>query len=181
MKNLTSNLKPIDDGAWEEALKGVKKLPQKEVPPEAPLIIDDIEPTVNYAKAYSGASLKPLGVGETDNIDRRTAEKFKRGEFPIQRTLDLHGLTEKDAFDAVEAFIKNVYLDGLRCVLIITGKGTLREDDDWFERKGILKDRVPQWLNTPELRPLILSFSQALPADGGEGALYVLLRRHRNG
>ena len=120
MKNLTSNLKPIDDGAWEEALKGVKKLPQKEVPPEAPLIIDDIEPTVNYAKAYSGASLKPLGVGETDNIDRRTAEKFKRGEFPIQRTLDLHGLTEKDAFDAVEAFIKNVYLDGLRCVLILS-------------------------------------------------------------
>ena len=55
MKNLTSNLKPIDDGAWEEALKGVKKLPQKEIPPEAPLIIDDIEPTVNYAKAYSGA------------------------------------------------------------------------------------------------------------------------------
>lgn len=178
MKRLNPDAVPLDDdGAWAEALKGVRKLPEVEEKPEAPLILGNITPKINYAAAYSGAPLKPLELGNTDNIDRRTAEKFKRGEFKIERRLDLHGLTEKEAFSAVEDFVRNAYLQKLRCVLIVTGKGIIREDDAWYEKKGILREALPSWLNNPELRPLILSICQAKPEDGGNGAFYLLLRR----
>ena len=101
--------------------------------------------------------MQPLSLGNTDNIDRRTAEKFKRGEFAIERRLDLHGMTEKEAFAAVDEFVRKAYMQKCRCLLIVTGKGLNREDDAWYEKKGILKDCVPNWLNGPELRPLILS------------------------
>lgn len=179
MKKLSREVRPLDDGAWEEAVRDVHKLPETPERPEAPLIIEDIIPSVDYRRAYRGNNLKNLEIGNTDNIDRRTADKFKRGEFPIQKRLDLHGYNEKSAAEAVEEFIKSAYVQGLRCVLIITGKGLKRETDDWYESRGIIRERVPQWLNCPELRPLILSFSHALPADGGEGALYILLRRSR--
>lgn len=180
MKSLKTDILPPEDEYWKEVVKEVQKIPQKEEPPSKPLVINDIAPHVNYQKAYHGAPLSPLTVGSTDNIDRRTAERFKRGEFPIQRRLDLHGMTEKDAYEAVNNFIQNAYIQKLRCVLIITGKGLHKEDENWFTQRGILKEQVPQWLNTLSLRPLILSFSYALPADGGEGALYVLLRAHKN-
>ncbi len=168
---------PDDDGAWAEAVKGVHRLPPREEKPEAPLIIGDITPKINYAAAYSGDALPPLEPGNVDNIDRRTAEKFMRGEFKIERQLDLHGLTEKEAFAAVDDFIRHAYLQKLRCVLIVTGKGLNREDDAWYEKKGILREALPSWLNNPELRPLILSLCQAKPEDGGNGAFYIFLRR----
>lgn len=180
MKRLDQERAATDeDGAWEEVISGVKKLPSVEEKPTAPLIIGEISPTVNYAAAYSGNKLDELQIGNVDNVDRRTADKFKRGEFPIQRRLDLHGMREKEACQAVDEFIRGSYLQGLRCVLIVTGKGINKADDAWYEKKGILKDSVPSWLNSPELRPLILSLSYALPEDGGEGALYILLRRKR--
>lgn len=180
MKPLHSNKLAPEDEAWIEALKGVKKLPEVEAPPQAPLIIDEAEPTINYQNVYRGESLEALEVGATANIDGNTAERFKRGEFKIERRLDLHGFTEKAAYEEVENFIKKSYQSKLRCVLIVTGKGIRKETDDFFAGKGIIKERVPQWLNSAEIRPLILSFSYALPIDGGEGALYVLLRRHRS-
>lgn len=181
MKKLNETPQIKDADAWEENIKGIKKFKQPEIPPgaEAPLIIDEVRQSVNYADAYSGSALGSLNIGEFDSIDRRTAEKFRKGEFKIERRLDLHGLTEKEAFEAVGSFIRNAYLQSLRCVLIITGKGLTRETDDWYDKKGILKECVPAWLNTPELRPLILAASYAKQEDGGTGALYVLLRRHR--
>jgi len=170
---------PAQDEAWKEALKGVKRIKRTEEPPTKPLVINPPVERVDYQAAYAGEMLSPLDIGTTDNIDRRTAEKFKRGEFAIEKTLDLHGYKEKDAYESVVSFIKQAYLQKCRCVLIITGKGLHKEEEDWFEVRGILRNSVPQWLNTPDLRPLILSFSYAQPADGGEGALYVLLRRKR--
>ncbi len=180
MKHLNPRQAAPNDEAWTETVKGVRPLPHIEEPPSKPLIINPPKEHIDYQAVYSGESLSLLRVGSTDNIDKKTADKFKRGEFVIERRLDLHGYTEKEAFDKVEYFIKQAYLQRCRCVIIITGKGLHKEEEDWFEVRGILRDRVPQWLNTPDLRPLILSFSYARPADGGEGALYVLLRRKRN-
>lgn len=181
MKKLNFEITPEPDELWNDIKKNTKKLPQPELIPEAPLIIDEIKPSLNYNKAYHGDKLKNLTVGTTDDIDRRTAQKFTRGEFKIERRLDLHGYIEKEAYDKVFEFIKTSYLQNCRCVLIITGKGSLHreEDADIFANRGILKEQVPNWLNSDELRPLILSFSYSKPADGGEGALYILLRRNR--
>lgn len=181
MKNLSIEDVPANDKKeWEKEVSDVKMLPQKEEKPTSPLIINPPSQKLCYANVYAGESLKKISVGDTDNIDRRTAEKFKKGEFKIERRLDLHGLSEKEAFSAVIDFVKNSYMKKLRCVLIVTGKGINKETDAWYEKKGILKECVPNWLNLPELRPLILSFSYAIAEDGGSGALYVLLRRHRS-
>ena len=180
MKQLKEQATPETDEAWTEALKGVKKLKPCDEPPAKPLIIEQIGEHINYQEAYNGAPLSRLTHGCVDNIDRRLADKFRRGELAIERRIDLHGMTEDTAFNAVSEFIKKAYIDQLRCVLVVTGKGLHQEDDIWFERRGVLRELVPQWLNTNELRPLLLSFCYAQPADGGEGALYVLLRAHHH-
>ena len=92
----------------------------------------------------------------------------------------MHGYTEDRAYTAVDDFIKKAYLAQKRCVLIITGKGLAHDDnDDVLAFKGLLKEKVPQWLNTRELRPLILAFRHPDVKLGGSGALYILLRRKR--
>lgn len=178
----TPKIRPLSDEDnlfWQEQTKDIKEINRPENIPPAPVILPEIRNTVNLSEAYSGSRLTELSAGKTGNIDRRTAQKFKRGEMRVERRLDLHGLTEDKAWDAVQNFIKSSYRQDMRCVLIITGKGLHKEDDDFFSQSGILKNRVPQWLNSETLRPLILSFSEALPKDGGSGALYILLRRRR--
>lgn len=181
MKRLDQDVALAEDDtlAWAEEIKGIKMTKRAEEKPSAPLIIGDIRQSINYAAAYNGNSLNNLQVGNVDNIDKRTADKFKKGEFKLQATLDLHGKTEKEAFTEVVDFVRSSYMQKLRFIMIITGKGINKADDFWYEKKGILKDSVPNWLNGAELRPLILSFCYAKPEDGGEGALYVLLRRQR--
>lgn len=180
MKQIKNNASPQDLDVWEEFTKGIKPLPVCEVPPQAPLIIDEINPKIDYGEAYHGAVLENLTIGNFPNVDKRTSNRFRKGEMPLERRLDLHGYTEKEAYEKVLDFIKEAYLSQCRCVLIITGKGLKKDDDELFSEKGILRERVPQWLNTPDLRPLILGMSYALPKDGGEGALYVLLRRKKS-
>ena len=88
--------------------------------------------------------------------------------------MDLHGMTQDQAHRALNAFIDASSHAGRRCVLVITGKGG-RGDGS----VGVLREQVPRWLNQAPLRPLVLAFSYATPKDGGEGALYVLLKRKR--
>lgn len=115
----------------------------------------------------------PLSHGETAGIDRRTAGRFTRGRMDIDGRIDLHGMTQETAHRALCAFLARAYDRGSRCVIVVTGKGSRGEGG------GVLRRMVPMWLNEPGLRHRILSFAHAQPQHGGEGALYVLLRRHR--
>lgn len=113
---------------------------------------------------------EPLIHGVTAGLDKRTAQRLKKGRLPIEARLDLHGHSQEQAFRALHGFIDGQWAAGRRCVLVVTGKG-----------KGVLKDAVPRWLNEPLLRMKILSFTYAQRQDGGEGALYILLKRARGG
>ena len=180
MKKNQPKISEEDLNLWHDTTKDVQTMPKadeiKRPMPELPPIRNSIDNT----NVYHGNPLKDLAIGQIADIDRNTATKFKRGEFKIERRLDLHGYTEDEAWEAVTNFIKNAYIDSLRCVLIVTGKGRSHpEDEEIMPRRGILKEKVPQWLNSRELRPLILSISYSQIKDGGEGALYVLLRRKR--
>lgn len=117
---------------------------------------------------------------EFGGIDKATLRKFKREEFACEAVLDLHGKTENDAFSVVEDFIVRSYNAGKRCVIIITGKGLSVHSDDIFATKGILKKSVPQWLNAPRLRAMVLVYKHPSARLGGDGALYILLRRNKN-
>ena len=113
--------------------------------------------------------LAPLG--------RRMRQKLARGSESIDARIDLHGMTQADAHAALAHFLRRAQHNGARVVLVITGKGA-RGSDPHAER-GVLKRQVPLWLESAELRPLVLGFESAGVTHGGAGALYVRLRRDK--
>ncbi len=179
MKRLPECQAPQDTDAWEEEIKGITPLPQPEEKPEAPLILKDVSPSPKMENVYNRQSFSFLQVGDTSNLDKNTAAKFRNGLFKIEARLDLHGQTEKQAYLAVLNFIRDSFALKRRCVLIITGKGLKKDDDYWYEPKGIIKEALPAWLNHDEIRPFILSICHAQVKDGGDGAMYILLKRQR--
>ena len=98
---------------------------------------------------------------------------MKRGRMQVEARLDLHGLTQAEAHRALDTFVAASYEIGRRCVLIITGKGQGKQEG------GVLRGKVPQWLNQAPNRGRVLAFDYAQQRDGGTGALYVMLRRKR--
>jgi len=119
-------------------------------------------------------------------IDRRLSQKLGRGQVEYDAKLDLHGHSREGAYVALRRFLTDARRAGLRCVLVVTGKGdhpfarhTLHSTRhyDTPERQGILRSALPQWLEEAELRALVSGFQPAHPKHGGGGAFYVLLRR----
>ena len=164
--------KPEDDSAvWRSVttdvvpLHGRKKLESPAQPPKP-------EAQKHTAPSTAPSPVRkppePLKLGSAPGVDRRTAERLRRGQLPIEARLDLHGHTRESAHRALGGFLAAAWDSGRRVVLIVTGKG-----------QGILKDAVPRWLKENPNRGRILIVAQAQPKDGGGGALYVLLRRRR--
>jgi DNA-nicking Smr family endonuclease len=113
-----------------------------------------------------------LSHGRMAGVDRRRADRLRRGQLAIEARIDLHGMTQAGAHARLAQFIGGAVAGGKRCVLVVTGIGR-------GESRGVLRDAVPRWLNEPALRPHVLGFDHAQLKDGGLGALYVLLRRQR--
>lgn len=163
---------------WHRSVRDVARIKPDRAPPKPAEEATPAPPTPRRAAARpappkKSAALPALEPGKAPGVDRRTAEKHRRGRLPVEARLDLHGLTQDEAHRALERFLPHAQESGCRSVLIITGKGS-RDG-----ARGVLKESVPRWLNQSPLRALILSISWAQPKDGGTGALYVLLRRIR--
>ena len=114
--------------------------------------------------------LAPLG--------RRLKHQIGRGTRPIDGRLDLHGMTQAQAHSALLGFLRAAQARGGRIVLVITGKGIRGGSAD--TERGVLKRQVPLWLRLPEFRSYIVGFEAAGIGHGGEGALYVSLRKPRH-
>jgi DNA-nicking Smr family endonuclease len=114
----------------------------------------------------------PLVVGAAQDMDRRTAKRFKRGDLAVDGRIDLHGFTLEQAHAALNAFLRREHGRGSRCVVVVTGKGQR-------DGEGKIRRETPHWLNQPTVRPLVLAVTEARTRDGGTGAFYVLLKRRR--
>ena len=132
--------------------------------PSPPRTVLESRPTLSV--------LPDLEVGKNGGTDRRTADRLRRGRLAIDMRIDLHGLTLEMAYRRLVVFLHAAQSDGARCVLVITGKGSRTP-----RGLGLLREAVPRWLNEMALRSLVLSVSHARPKDGGEGALYILIRK----
>ena len=110
--------------------------------------------------------------GARADVDKRTAERLKRGKLPIEGRLDLHGHRQDEARAELAHFLAEAQADGKRCVLVITGKGEGREG-------GVLRQSLTGWLNQAPNRARLVAFTVAQPKDGGHGAFYLLLKRPR--
>jgi len=113
-----------------------------------------------------------LAPGKTAGLDKRNAQRLKRGQLRPEARIDLHGMTQAEAHVELNGFVAECQMAGLRSVLVITGKGSVKDG-------GVLRRMVPRWLNQPPLRAMVVAIEQATPRDGGLGAYYLLLRRRR--
>jgi DNA-nicking Smr family endonuclease len=112
-------------------------------------------------------------------LERRLRQRIAKGHVEIERRLDLHGLTQREAHDALVQFLHAAHRQDIRLALVVTGKGGRADHRDPFAERGVLRRLVPQWLQGSELRALVVGFEPAHVGHGGEGALYVRLRRQR--
>ena len=129
-------------------------------------------PRVPVAAAPAPKPVRALAAGDYTGMDRRTAKRFRKGKMAIEGRLDLHGMYQDAAHAALNDFIRASAAQGRRKVLVITGRGSR-------EGTGVLRERLPQWLNQPPCRDHVVSFTTARPQHGRDGAFYVLLRRKR--
>jgi DNA-nicking Smr family endonuclease len=127
--------------------------------------------TPRVAKPEPPPSPPPLAP-----LGRRERSQLSRGRKEIDARIDLHGMTQTRAHRALSDFLQRAHFSGFTFVLVITGKGktTGRESE-----RGVLRRQVPQWLSLPEFRAMVVGFEEAHIGHGGEGALYVRIRRSR--
>jgi DNA-nicking Smr family endonuclease len=117
----------------------------------------------------------PKPAPRLEPLDRRLKQRLARGSEPIEARIDLHGRTQDEAHALLLRFLRKAQDDGARFALVITGKGA-RARDEWSER-GVLKRQVPLWLKLPEFRVFVVGFEPAHVGHGGEGALYVRIKK----
>ncbi len=184
----TSGLKDEDLALWQHVTRDAKPLTKREPPPARPTAPEappaKAEPKTKKearplprprSPALSRRAEPELEHGRAAGVDRRRSERLRRGQLPVEARLDLHGYTQDQAHAALDQFLGEAQARGLRCVLVITGKGTTTEAG------GVLRAQVPRWLNEPATRARVLAFDYAQPKHGGLGALYVLMRRKKSG
>jgi DNA-nicking Smr family endonuclease len=168
---------------WESVAKNTKPLRKK--PRAAKAQANSHAADGPAAVKLVETSLKPFPSGKISQrpepprlapLARRERAQPSRGKKQIDARLDLHGMTQTRAYRELSGFLHRAHNNGLSFVLVITGKGKIGAESE----RGVLRRQVPQWLALPEFRSLVVGFEQAHIGHGGEGALYVRIRRARN-
>lgn len=119
------------------------------------------------------ARLGPLSIGgQPAGVDTSSWTRFQRGKLGTGRKLDLHGMTAQHAFHALRVFLHTAHADRLRCVEVVTGRGS-------GENGGVIRRELPLWLNLPDIRPMVLAASH--PHAANPGSVRLLLRRPKGG
>jgi DNA-nicking Smr family endonuclease len=157
---------------WRGVARGVTPLrrdAEPGTPPDQPV---RQAPPQSVRKQPQTAKQPPALV----QFDRRLRQRVARGHAAIDVRLDLHGLTQQQAHAALLHFLARAQAQGAKLALVVTGKGIGAAAAAASER-GVLRRQVPLWLSLPEFRRFIVSFEQAHAGHGGEGALYLRLRR----
>ncbi|MBI4031664.1 MAG: Smr/MutS family protein [Proteobacteria bacterium] len=163
-----------DNALWRDAVRGAKPLPGKEKHADRRPRGKPLKPRGASADLPERRSAEPAArdvSAAPHGVDRRTDEKLRRGMMPIDRRLDLHGMTRDEAYAALRSAVTDSYETGARCMLVITGKGR--------DGGGILKSCLPEWLCDGSMGGIVLRVYPAQALHGGSGAFYVLVKRKR--
>jgi DNA-nicking Smr family endonuclease len=178
-------LTPDERALWKTVTRSVA--PLRSVEPEQEAHADDRSPpdaeVPAQARPVSARAKTPPPRGQRSEppppplapLGRRLRQRVARGSASLDGRIDLHGLTQEDAHHALRRFLRSAQADGAKLVLVITGKGA--RGASFGEERGVLKRLVPQWLRLPEFRTTVVGFEPAHASHGGEGALYVRIRR----
>jgi DNA-nicking Smr family endonuclease len=162
---------------WRDVTRGIAPLRPRSAAAELSAGPETRRPakprrTVPQAEIPSLAPVQPAAPPPLAPLGRRTRQRVARGRDAIDGRLDLHGLTQAEAHGVLLRFLRSAQQREAKLVVVITGKGSRGEG-------GVLKRQVPLWLGLPEFRELVIGFEEAHRVHGGEGALYVRVRRSR--
>ncbi|MEO8668099.1 MAG: Smr/MutS family protein [Bauldia sp.] len=180
---------PQDAALWDAVARTVDPLHRREAPPPPPPIATAVEaatlapktrPSAPPPAATTLARRPAPQAPPLSPLDRRARGRLSRGATAIDGRIDLHGLTQSVAHGRLATFLRSAQADGAKIVLVITGKGRPGEPQRGADERGVLKRTVPAWLSAPDLRRVVIGFEAAGRAHGGEGALYVRIRRPRS-
>ena len=166
---------PEERDLFRTAVREARPLRRPSAPPSpkpAPPVATTPKPTPTR-KAASAPATAPPETPPAAGLDRRLGERLRRGQLPIEAALDLHGMTQEEAHQALDRFVTDAHEGGRRVLLVVTGKGLGRAGG------GVLRAAVPRWLEGGPCRSKVLAHAPARPKHGGDGALYLLLRRRR--
>lgn len=176
MRRRPRGLSEADRALWRAYAAEIVPLPGRALPPE-PAPAPVASPTAAKAPIVAARAVAPrwtppdIAVNTPPSgLDDRRWRDLRRGRIAPERTIDLHGRRAQDAHAAVHAFLADAYAEGLRCVAVITGRGSTADG-------GVLRRELPHWLNAPDLRRIILG--AAHPHRANTGSVHVLLRRRR--
>jgi DNA-nicking Smr family endonuclease len=179
---------------WAHVAQSIRPLPGRIMPKLEALPVARTEAKLDGLSI--GSALEPVqkpGIKPLVPLERRMRQRVTRGQSPIDGVLDLHGMRQDEAHRALLNFIHRKVHEGASVVMVITGKGgTLSSDGrgvattdgrgvPTMDHRGVLKRLVPHWLSDPGQRRYVLGFEDAAQHHGGTGALYVRLRRLRDG
>jgi DNA-nicking Smr family endonuclease len=163
-----------------EDKRTVPRPPDQNLRPAHPVRDDDLQVLAHLSDLVSGNAEMDITFsdeyieGAIHGVSQRLMKRLKKGRIPVQDHVDLHGLTKQEAEIRVREFLLRSHQLGIRCVLVVHGRGLNSEN-----HIPVLKERLPVWLNRGPVRRIVLAFSTARPYDGGTGAIYVLLRKRR--
>ena len=158
----------------------VSRTPKLNIRPAHPAPDDELEAMTHLSDLVSGTAEMDITFsdeyieGSMPGFSQKLMKRLKKGQFPVQDYVDLHGLTKQEAEIRVRDFLIQSHRFGLRCVLVVHGRGLNSEN-----HIPILKERLPVWLSRGQAKKIVLAFSTARPYDGGTGALYILLRKQK--
>lgn len=171
---------PDEDELWEDYKRGVTPLSLKQRVKASPSRLKKPSQRRQSSQIPALAS-GPLPPARTapGELERNERRRLQRGDILIEERLDLHGLTQATAHHRLLIFLHGAQQRGARFVIVITGKGRGEETSDEPPGRGVLKRAVPLWLREAEFRALVAAVSPASRHHGGEGALYLRLRRPR--
>jgi DNA-nicking Smr family endonuclease len=167
---------PDELALWRHAMRDAEPLEGRSA--EAPAVLASHVPTPASPPPEPARPVVPSRPPSCTSqpvphgIDRRTLQRLKRGLVSIDARLDLHGMTQEEAHRHLTLFLAHHQRQGARCILVITGIGERTTG-------GTLRRMTPRWLAEPSNAARVIAYSPAQKRHGGEGALYVLLRRLR--
>ena len=157
---------------WARITRSVAPLGRRPASPMAPSAASEA-PASRAGVAGRGVAPAAKAAPPLASFDRRQKQRLARGTESIDARLDLHGKSQSEAHAALLRFLSRAQRNDAKFVLVITGKGGRARRDE----HGVLKRQVPQWLTLPEFRPYVVGFERAHIGHGGEGALYVRVRK----
>ena len=173
--HVTNHIQPLAKRALPKPLESEAALAAQtqSKEPSAPKIAAPYVAQKNEIVQRNKNELPPLAP-----LERRLKQRLSRGSHPLDAMIDLHGMRQTEAHEALRRFIYAAQRQGASVVLVVTGKGASGvQDQGSGEERGVLRRTVPHWLRMPDLRPCVIGFEPAAQHHGGTGALYMRIRR----